>query len=220
MTSYGFKGGIGTASRVTDGAAAFVVGVLVNANHGARRQLTIAGVPVGAELEGFGRERRRPSSSIVMIAATNAPLEPRQLERLATRLGLGLARTGATANTSSGDLMLAFSTAPPDVEAIDDERMTALYQAAVEATEEAVLNAPRDGGRRSSGGRLARAGTPARARRRTAPSARRDAMTARVVHLEQREGDRAWARRPSIRRARGLGRSSSCRPRMQATAST
>ncbi len=142
MTCYGFKGGVGTASRRTaKGDGGFSVGVLVNANHGSRRQLTIAGVPVGVELAGFGRERRRPSSSIVMIAATDAPLESRQLERLATRLGLGLARTGATANTSSGDLMLAFSTSGLEEDVLEDEHITPLYQATVEATEEAVLNA-------------------------------------------------------------------------------
>jgi D-aminopeptidase len=142
MTCYDFKGGIGTASRgVAAKDGGYTVGVIVNANHGARRQLTIAGVPVGKLLEDYPGGRRRPSSSIVMVAATDAPLEARQLERLALRLGLGLARTGATANTSSGDLMLAFSTAPVDAKALDDERVTPLYQAAVESAEEAVLNA-------------------------------------------------------------------------------
>lgn len=142
MTAYGFKGGIGTSSRVVAANhGGYTVGVLVNANHGTREQLTIAGVPVGRELENFAAERPRSSSSIVMVAATDAPLSSRQLERLALRMAMGLARTGATANTSSGDLMLAFSTAKYGTPSLDDERVTPLFQAVVEATEESVLNA-------------------------------------------------------------------------------
>lgn len=142
MTSYGFKGGIGTSSRVVGkDHGGFTVGVLVNANHGKREQLTIAGVPVGRELREYPSERPRSASSIVMVAATDAPLSARQLERLALRMAMGLARSGATANTSSGDLMLAFSTAKYGTATLDDERISPLYQAVVEATEEAVLNA-------------------------------------------------------------------------------
>lgn len=142
MVAYGFKGGIGTSSRVVArDHGGYTVGVLVNANHGTREQLTIAGVPVGRELRGYPAERTRSASSIVMIAATDAPLSARQLERLALRMAMGLARTGATANTSSGDLMLAFSTAKFGSAPLDDERVSPLYQAAVEATEESVLNA-------------------------------------------------------------------------------
>jgi D-aminopeptidase len=142
MTCYEFKGGIGTSSRVARGrGGAFTVGVLVNCNQGGREQLLISGIPVGRELKDYPVPKKAPSSSIVLVAATDAPLEARQLERLALRLALGLARTGATANTSSGDLMLAFSTATPGDLVLDDERLTPLYQAAVEATEEAVLNA-------------------------------------------------------------------------------
>jgi D-aminopeptidase len=142
MTCYEFKGGIGTSSRVTRGKAGpYTVGVLVNCNHGGREQLLISGIPVGRELRDYPTPKKAPSSSIVLVAATDAPLEGRQLERLALRLALGLARTGATANTSSGDLMLAFSTALHEGPVLDDERLTAIYQAAVEATEEAVLNA-------------------------------------------------------------------------------
>lgn len=142
MASYGFKGGIGTSSRVVArDHGGYTVGVLVNANHGTREQLTIAGVPVGRELRSYPAERLRSASSIVMIAATDAPLSARQLERLALRMAMGLARTGATANTSSGDLMLAFSTAKLGSAPLDDERVSPLYQAAVEATEESVLNA-------------------------------------------------------------------------------
>jgi D-aminopeptidase len=142
MTCYEFKGGIGTSSRVTRGkAGSFTVGVLVNCNHGGRDQLLVSGIPVGRELKDYPVPKKAPSSSIVLVAATDAPLEGRQLERLALRLALGLARTGATANTSSGDLMLAFSTAAVDGSVLDDDGLTPLYQAAVEATEEAVLNA-------------------------------------------------------------------------------
>jgi D-aminopeptidase len=108
---------------------------------GGREQLLVSGIPVGRELRDYPGPKAAPFSSIVMVAATDAPMEGRQLARLALRLGLGLGRTGATANTSSGDLMLAFSTAPSDGSVLDDERLSSLYQAAVEATEEAVLNA-------------------------------------------------------------------------------
>ncbi len=142
MTSYGFKGGIGTSSRVVSKAhGGYTVGVIVNANHGAREQLLIAGVPIGSLLKTYPQERARPASSIVMVAATDAPLTSRQLERLALRMSMGLARTGSTANTSSGDLMLAFSTAPVGAVPLEDEKVTPLYQAVVESTEEAVLNA-------------------------------------------------------------------------------
>jgi D-aminopeptidase len=142
MTSYGFKGGIGTSSRVVEKKhGGFTTGVLVNANHGLREQLLIAGVPIGNLLRQYPVERARPASSIVMIAATDAPLSQRQLQRMALRMAMGLARTGATANTSSGDLMLAFSTAKPGDEPLDDEAVSPLYEAVVESTEEAVLNA-------------------------------------------------------------------------------
>jgi D-aminopeptidase len=142
MTAYEFKGGIGTSSRVvTSKADSYTVGVIANCNMGLRDQLLLAGIPVGRELRDYPTPQKAPGSSIVMIAATDAPMECRQLERLALRLGLGLARTGATANTSSGDLMLAFSTAPNDSPVLDDDRLGRLYQAAVESAEEAVLNA-------------------------------------------------------------------------------
>jgi D-aminopeptidase len=142
MISYEFKGGIGTSSRALAGRlGGHTVGILINANHGLREQLLVGGIPVGRELGDVASPRRQPSSSIVLVAATDAPLDARQLERLALRLALGLARTGATANTSSGDLMLAFSTAAPEGPVLFDERVTPLYEAAVEAAEEAVLNA-------------------------------------------------------------------------------
>jgi D-aminopeptidase len=149
MRAYGYKAGIGTASRtLPDDAGGWTVGVLVNANCGRRPELLVAGVPVGLELE---REARPPTrdGSIIIVVATDAPLIPIQLRRLCTRAGLGVARTGTVSRTSSGDLMLAFSTAHQisrgrtmvdTVRTVRDGRLTSLFQAVVEATEEAILN--------------------------------------------------------------------------------
>jgi D-aminopeptidase len=152
MVCYGFKGGVGTSSRMTGGKGkSYTVGVLVQANHGRRPQLTVAGVPVGREVPELTPERGEvKGKSILVIVATDAPLLPSQLQRLAKRTGLGLARTGALSMHSSGDLALAFSTANrlpegdsplTELEVLDDEAITPLYQATIEATEEAVLNA-------------------------------------------------------------------------------
>jgi len=153
MVAHGFKGGIGTSSRrVSD---SFVVGVLVQANYGTRESLTIAGVPVGREIQGAERMRgsRPPADrdgSIIVVVATDAPLLPHQLERLARRAALGLARTGAVAGNGSGDLFLAFSTANPQagdseglaaLTMLPNDRMDALFEATVGATEEAIVNA-------------------------------------------------------------------------------
>ena len=171
MISYGFKGGIGTASRRLPAAAGgFTVGVLVNANHGRRPELMMGGVPVGqrydvaptqsgALLE-FTPERLHASregssgnaeGSIIIIVATDAPLDSRQLTRLGKRAALGLARTGSTARHGSGDFMLAFSTGnviphyPTEptfsLTHLADTHLNAVITATVEATEEAVLNA-------------------------------------------------------------------------------
>lgn len=137
MRSFGFKAGIGTASRRSEG---YAVGVLVNANHSARGLLRVDGVPVGRELENYPEEPPERSKSIVLVAATDAPLVPRQLRRLCKRMSLGLARTGAVSTHGSGDLCLAFSTARKE-EPLADRLAGRLWQAAVEATEEAVLNA-------------------------------------------------------------------------------
>jgi D-aminopeptidase len=154
MICYEFKGGIGTASRkLADADGAYTVGVLVQANHGLRHQLRIAGLPVGLELrEALVREQE--SGSIIIVVGTDAPLLPHQLERLARRAALGLARTGSVAGNGSGDIILAFSTANPDVPSDVDEarrlasltmlpnaRMGALFEATVGATEEAIVNA-------------------------------------------------------------------------------
>jgi len=143
MICHGFKGGIGTASRH---AGEWTVGVLVQANHGRRSRLAIDGVPVGREL---GIEAipgpSRPEGSIIVLAATDAPLLPHQCERLAQRAAFGIARTGGAGENSSGDLLIAFSTGndPSDDTArlIANEELDPLFYAAIEATEEAIVNA-------------------------------------------------------------------------------
>ena len=143
MVCHGFKGGTGTSSRR---AEEWTVGVLVQANHGARRRLTIDGVPVGREL---GHDRipgpSRLPGSIIVIVATDAPLLPHQCERLARRASLGIGRTGGAGETTSGDLLLAFATGnelpSAQVAMAPNERMDVLFHAAIEATEEAIVNA-------------------------------------------------------------------------------
>ena len=155
MVAHGFKGGIGTSSRVTGG---HTVGVLVQANYGTRESLTIAGVPVGREIAGAERRRapapRAPPSdrdgSIIVVVATDAPLLPHQLERLARRVPMGIARLGGTASNGSGDIFIAFSTANPGAAAetgattltwLPNGDLTPFFDATVEATEEAIVNA-------------------------------------------------------------------------------
>ncbi|HWI62219.1 MAG TPA: P1 family peptidase [Symbiobacteriaceae bacterium] len=155
MMCYGFKGGIGSASRTVGD---YVVGALVQANFGRRSDLLVAGVPVGQRLLEYpGEEGPEPENvppgSIMMVLATNAPLDARQLGRLCKRGALGLARTGASAGNGSGDFVLGFSTAyrVPHAEPAgtlsvtllrdDCSAMDRLFLAAVEAVEEAVLNA-------------------------------------------------------------------------------
>jgi D-aminopeptidase len=157
MTCYGFKGGIGTASRkLDDRAGGYAVGVLVQANFGARRQLRIAGVPVGVEItEGMiGDNRAGPTTedvgSIIIVVATDAPLLAHQLKRLARRASLGLARTGTVSGNGSGDIFVAFSTANPDaakptapvqLTMLPNDLMNPIFEATVQATEEAIINA-------------------------------------------------------------------------------
>jgi len=157
MVSYGFKGGIGSASRkLSDQEGGYTVGVLVNANHGRRPELIIAGVPVGRLYDASPSaattvQPGQSEGSIIIIVATDAPLDARQLSRLAKRAALGLARTGSTARHGSGDFILAFSTAnviPHYPERLTyplthlaDTHMNPLIAATVEATEEAILNA-------------------------------------------------------------------------------
>ena len=160
-----FKGGIGTASRRVAGDG-YVVGVLVQCNYGARAPLRIAGVPVGREITdllpcrapcpGDGRRSARDArladdiGSIIIVVATDAPLLPHQLKRVAKRAALGVGRMGGIAAHSSGDIFIAFSTANPhasrdsglaQIAMAPDERITPLFEATVQATEEAIVNA-------------------------------------------------------------------------------
>ncbi|MEK7727258.1 MAG: P1 family peptidase, partial [candidate division KSB1 bacterium] len=150
MVCYEFKGGIGTASRkLSERAGAYVVGVLVQANFGLRPQLRIAGVPVGMEIT-EGAYRTREAGSIIIVVATDAPLLPHQIKRLARRAALGLARTGTVSGNGSGDIFIAFSTANlaaaeaktvANVTMLPNERMNPLFEATVQATDEAIINA-------------------------------------------------------------------------------
>jgi len=151
MISYGFKGGIGTSSRVVPSSAGgYIVGVLVNTNSGRRDELIMGGVPVG-KLYNRGKAAEGPEGSIIIVIATDAPLDARQLKRLAKRAALGLARTGSTARHGSGDFVLAFSTGnviphyPKEhtfpFTAFADTHLNPLFTATVEATQEAILNA-------------------------------------------------------------------------------
>jgi L-aminopeptidase/D-esterase-like protein len=151
MICYGFKGGIGTSSRtIVEQEGGYTVGVLVQANHGAREQLRIAGVPVGQEILEGRPKAKHEAGSIIIVVATDAPLLPHQLKRLARRAALGLARSGSISGNGSGDLFLAFTSANPDasnargtarVEMLSNERMDPLFLATVQATDEAILNA-------------------------------------------------------------------------------
>ena len=155
MQCFDFKGGIGTASRALgDDEGGFTIGALVLTNYGSREHLRIDGVPVGRELTDL-MPREHHEGSCVVVVATDAPLLPHQLTRIARRTGLGLAATGSHASNGSGEQMMAFSTsnrldaseAIRDVRAVVDGpvrhtyALSALFRATVEATEEAVVNA-------------------------------------------------------------------------------
>jgi D-aminopeptidase len=172
MICLGFKGGIGTASRkLSDRRGGFTIGALVQCNFGERRLLRIAGVPVGQEItepqecyagpdvDSAHAAERCPAgaargdqgqNSIIVVIATDAPLLPHQLRRVARRAALGVGRMGGIASQSSGDLFIAFSTTsvgnPGErgvraVEMLGEERITPVYEATVQATEEAIINA-------------------------------------------------------------------------------
>ena len=153
--AFGFKGGIGTSSRqLPQSLGGFTVGVLVQSNYGGL--LTIDGVPVGAEIGRYylkdAVEAEKPDGSIMIVVATDAPLSDRNLERLADRAFAGLARTGAAYSNGSGDYAIAFSThegvrrtaarreGPAMIEEWPNDRMSPLFVAVAEATEEAILN--------------------------------------------------------------------------------
>ncbi len=159
MICHGFKGGIGTASRMTE---AGTVGVLVQANHGRRSRLVVGGVPVGQELgperiplpprpdDGDGQGDCDGDGSIIVVVATDAPLLAQQCDRLAVRAGLGVGRTGGAGENSSGDLVLAFAVGnavdesavePHPLRMLPNDRIDPLFYATIEATEEAIVNA-------------------------------------------------------------------------------
>ena len=150
MVCHEFKGGIGTASRkLSEQAGGYTVGVLVQCNYGLRRQLRIAGAPVGAEIPEKAVYTDE-EGSIIVVVATDAPLLPHQLKRLARRVSLGLARNGSTSGNGSGDIFIAFSTANPGaggakgtvpLTMLPNNRMNPLFDATVQATEEAIVNA-------------------------------------------------------------------------------
>jgi len=131
--AFGWKGGIGTASRI---AGAYTVGVLVQSNFGGT--LTIAGAPVGAELAGHGPNSG--NGSIVMVVATDAPVDARNLKRMAARTMFGLARTGSSGSNGSGDYAIAFTTVRNSVKLLSNEECSPLFVAVIEATEEAIYN--------------------------------------------------------------------------------
>lgn len=152
MIAYEFKGGTGTSSRkITAAGEDYTLGVLVQANHGKRGWFEVAGVPVGQHIPNdplFEREQ----GSIIVVIATDAPLLPHQLNRIARRAGIGIGRNGTKGGHSSGDIFITFSTAngqdypwrAPDKISLDmlsDLHLDVFYEATVQATEEAVLNA-------------------------------------------------------------------------------
>lgn len=177
MTCHGFKGGIGTSSRVLPASqGGYTVGVLVQCNYGARKDLRIAGVPVGEEIPDLAacyavsgnvpigdsgvrrrctdvpdREESRPEQgSIIVVVATDAPLLPHQLKRIATRVSLGIGRQGGFGGNGSGDIFIAFSTANPGtwssesattVSMLTNDRISPLFVATAQATEAAITNA-------------------------------------------------------------------------------
>lgn len=178
MVCHSFKGGIGTASRkLPAGAGGFTVGVLVQCNYGGRQRLSIAGVPVGPKIRGYeqclslatppsdwkkelprcdapssgqAQAERQELGSIIAIVATDAPLLPHQLKRLAKRVSLGIGRMGGIGGDSSGDIFLAFSTANAGAANADslvsvqmwpNDRINGLFEATIDATEEAIVNA-------------------------------------------------------------------------------
>jgi len=150
MTCFDFKAGIGTSSRaVTAHGRPFTVGVLALTNFGVRHRLAVDGVPVGREITGLLPKENREGSCIVVLA-TDAPLSSRQCERLAKRCSLGLAVTGSYASDGSGEIMVAFSTAhriprvnpdPLALTSVANDHMQGLFEAAVDATAESVVNA-------------------------------------------------------------------------------
>lgn len=154
MIVHSFKGGIGTSSRIVETKiGTYTVGVLVQANYGARSQLTVAGVPVGKEITDLMPASGKPDEdqgSIIVVAATDAPFLPHQLDRFVKRVALGVGVVGGRGGNSSGDIFIAFSTANPEVGAMDklanlkmfpNEMINPFFDAVAQATEESIINA-------------------------------------------------------------------------------
>jgi D-aminopeptidase len=149
MICFEFKGGTGTSSRkLAENLGGYTLGVLVQCNFGTRHLLRIAGVPVGYEIP--IDSKRADTGSIIVVVATDAPLLPHQMKRIARRVTLGLGRLGSISGNDSGDIFIAFSTANPGaglaqktstVQMLPNEQIDALFEATVQATEEAVVNA-------------------------------------------------------------------------------
>ncbi|PHM45379.1 aminopeptidase [Xenorhabdus mauleonii] len=157
MNLFKFKGGTGTSSRVLDKKqGGYTVGVLVQGNFGDKDDLIIAGIPVGKEIVGFdpiyhgSKEKLKDAGSIIVVVATDAPLVPHQLNKIAKRVSLGLAKVGGVARNTSGEIFIAFSTANNDafsregvktIKMLSNDSLDPLYEATINATEEAVINA-------------------------------------------------------------------------------
>jgi len=160
MMCLGFKGGTGTSSRVIQvGDSIYTVGVLVQSNFGSKKNLTIAGVPVGMELMKVKSRiynappksnRKEGDGSIIVIVATDAPLLPHQLKRIAQRIPLGIGNVGGRGSNGSGDIFMAFSTANENafnrrentsIVALSNDRISSLFEATVQSVEEAIINA-------------------------------------------------------------------------------
>jgi D-aminopeptidase len=157
MICYGFKGGIGSSSRkLTPAQGGYTVGALVQCNCGSRSQLRVGGLPVGQDLPAnlptasLGHPYKEDTGSIIIVVATDAPLLPHQTKRLARRATMGLARTGSTSGNGSGDIFIAFSTGSPraaaatqaaNVAMVPNDKLGPVFEATVQATEEAIVNA-------------------------------------------------------------------------------
>jgi len=154
MIAHGFKGGTGTSSRkLDDRSGGYTVGALVQANYGGRQNFTVAGAPVGKEITDLTPERGKVddgSGSIIVVVATDAPLLPHQLKRIVTRVALGIGIVGGRGENSSGDIFIAFSTANTgagkdtgvvSLKMLPNDRINPLFNATVQATQEAIINA-------------------------------------------------------------------------------
>jgi D-aminopeptidase len=153
MSLFLFKGGSGTSSRIIKiDTASYTIGAFVQGNFGGRKDMTIAGIPVGREITDLMPiiNTKEKDGSIIVVVATDAPLLPSQLKQIAKRASLGVGRTGGLGRNSSGDIFLAFSTQTPKANAkvtietwqsVPKDYLDKLYQATIEATEEAIINA-------------------------------------------------------------------------------